>query len=110
MAESVARRVRRVAGATTRQLLLVTSINRLVFRLRFWWFVQVRRSVREHQEDRAVIASSYSRRMLMQGKTSDRPLELIRPLTTIEGVGPESRVLSIGCRFETELLYLVGHG
>ena len=102
----LAQRLRRFA----RELLLNAYVNRAVFKLRFLWFVRVRRRVRMFENDRAVIANDYSRRMLLAGRTSDRPLRLIRPLAAIDAARRDSEVLSVGCRFETELLYLVGHG
>ncbi len=104
-------RIASVMRRVTRQLLLVEHINLLVFQLRFFWFVRVRRSVRTHQAEDHVLAANYSVEMLLKGRTSHRPLRLIRPLSVLDHVDKATaRVLSIGCRFETELLYLIGHG
>lgn len=108
---SLPNRVASVLRRVTRQLLLVEHINLLVFRLRFLWFVRIRRSVRTHQSGDHVLAANYSVEMLLKGRTSHRPLRLIRPLSVLDHVDKSTaRVLSIGCRFETELLYLIGHG
>ncbi|MGQ0550169.1 MAG: methyltransferase domain-containing protein [Armatimonadota bacterium] len=62
-------------------------------------------------DQQGVIRPEYSLEMLERGVTSDRPLKLIRPLSVIDGIDKTSaRVLSVGCRFETELLYLLGYG
>jgi SAM-dependent methyltransferase len=83
----------------------------LVFKLRFFYFVRVRRNVRSELEGSHVMAMQYSVQMLLKGRTSHRPLHLIRPLSVIDHIDKATaRVLSIGCRFETELLYLVAHG
>ena len=100
----------RAATSLFRELLLVDAINRLVFVSRFSWFVRRGKYVREEADRRGVFAADYSMKMLLQGKTSNRPLRLIRPLSVLDHVSKDARVLSIGCRFETELLYLVGHG
>jgi SAM-dependent methyltransferase len=92
-------------------LLKVESINRLAFRLRFFFYVRIRRQVRVYSDERAVINQAYSNLMLQRGVTSDRPLRLIRPLSVIDGIDKRrAKVLSIGCRYETELLYLIGYG
>jgi SAM-dependent methyltransferase len=103
-------RWRRGAARSLRELLLVDGINRLVFAARFLWFVRGKAALRQSADDRAVIAGEYSLGMLKKGKTSNRPLRLIRPLSVIDHVSKDARVLSVGCRFETELLYLIGHG
>ena len=92
-------------------LLKVESINRFVFTIRFFFYVRIRRRVRVHSDERAVINQAYSNLMLKRGVTSDRPLRLIRPLSVIDGIDKRrAKVLSIGCRYETELLYLLGYG
>ncbi len=91
-------------------LLRLEKINRLLFRLRFLYFTKILGCVRIHQDAKAVIANQYSTDMLLKGVTSDRPLKLIRPLISIEKVSRDAKVLSVGSRFETELLYLRGYG
>lgn len=92
-------------------LLRVEAVNRIVFRVRFIYFVYLRRRVRVSTDRQGVIRPEYSIHMFKRAVTSDRPLRLIRPLSVIDGIDPASAgVLSVGCRFETELLYLLGHG
>jgi SAM-dependent methyltransferase len=92
-------------------LLKVEWINRFVFSVRFFFYVRLLRRLRVHGNDRAVINQAYSNLMLKRGVTSDRPLRLIRPLSVIDGIDKRrAQVLSIGCRYETELLYLRGYG
>ena len=102
--------MRSLLRRTFLELLLLRSVNRLVFRARFLWFVRVKRQVRTHTDLEAVEGHDYSVDMLLKGRTSDRPLNLVRPLATLVPARDQATVLSIGCRFETELLYLVGHG
>jgi SAM-dependent methyltransferase len=91
--------------------LRIEAINRLVFRLRFIYFVGVKRQVRVAEDLRGVVRPEYSISMLRRGVTSDRPLRLIRPLSVIDALDPRTaKVLSVGCRFETELLYLRAYG
>lgn len=92
-------------------LLKIEAINRLMFRIRFLYFVQVRHRIRVSEDQGNVIKPEYSIAMLKRGITSDRPLCLIRPLSVIAKVEKASaKVLAVGCRFETELLYLLGYG
>jgi SAM-dependent methyltransferase len=93
--------------------LLVPAINWMIFKLRFLWFVHVRRNLKEYADGQSVIAQEYSKQMLIKGITSNRPLSLIRPLSVIDRVREncgQMEVLSVGSRYETELLYLKGHG
>lgn len=85
-------------------------INRIVFKIRFLYFVYLKRQIRVFENEQSVIANKYSTDMLKRGVTSNRPLKFIRPLSVIEAVNKNGKTLSIGCRFETELLYLVGYG
>ncbi len=89
--------------------LRVPIVNRLIFAIRFFYLVRLRSNLSSHVDRSLTFNPDYSRRMLLKGRTSDRPLSLIRPLSSIPGV-ENSRVLSIGSRYETELLYLVGYG
>lgn len=99
-------RVRSVA----RQMMMLPAANRLVFKLRFFWFVYVRKHLKVYQDEGNVRVPGYSLDMLKKGTTSDRPLRLIRPLSVIDHLSKSASILSVGCRFETELLYLVGYG
>lgn len=89
--------------------LRVPVVNRFIFILRFFYFVRLRNRLIAHQDTSLTYEPDYSKMMLIKGKTSDRPLHLIRPLVSIPGI-QTSRVLSVGSRYETELLYLVGYG
>ena len=90
--------------------MMLPAANRAVFKLRFFWFVYVLKRMKVFTEEDSVLAPNYSLDMLKKGTTSDRPLRLIRPLSVIDQLSKSARVLSVGCRFETELLYLVGYG
>lgn len=97
-------------GRHLREFLLVRHVNRVVFKARFIYLMKVRRSkLRVCADETGVLAAGYSLSMLKHGRTSDRPLQLIRPLSALGCLTPEAKVLSVGCRFETELLYLIGH-
>ena len=85
-------------------------INRLVFKIRFLFFVYIRRNIKVYENESSVIANKYSIKMLKRGITSNRPLKFILPLAVIEEVNKQGKTLSIGCRFETELLYLAAYG
>jgi hypothetical protein len=93
----------------TKYFLRVPIVNRCIFALRFFYYVRVRNRLVTNPDDSATFDPVYSKKMLLQGNTSDRPLSLIRPLSSIPHV-EKGRVLSVGSRYETELLYLVGYG
>jgi SAM-dependent methyltransferase len=90
--------------------LQVEALNYIVFRLRFFYFIHLKRNLKIYGNENSVRAHKYSIDMLKAGKTSNRPLQLIRPLSVIQATRKEGSVLSIGSRFETELLFLMGYG
>jgi hypothetical protein len=92
-----------------RYFLRVPAVNRLIFAVRFFYYVRLRGRLASNPDDSATFDPIYSRTMLLKGRTSDRPLSLIRPLSSIPAI-VGGRVLSVGSRYETELLYLVGYG
>jgi SAM-dependent methyltransferase len=91
-------------------LLKSEYINFIVFKIRFFYFLYLRRRLEVYQDEKNVIAHDYSIKMLKRGITSNRPLKFILPLSVIEAVNKEGKTLSIGCRYETELLFLAGYG
>ncbi len=93
---------------TACQLMMVSSFNWLVFKLRFFWYVDIVKRLNVYSDGDNVLVPKYSVEMLKKGRTSNRPLQLIRPLSVL--INKSAKILSIGCRFETELLYLVGYG
>lgn len=91
-------------------LLRLETINDIVYKLRYLYFVRIRRRLAVHPDEQAVIMHEYSQQQMDTLPTGNRPLRLIRPLSSIECVKPNAQILAIGCRFEAELLYLVGYG
>ena len=85
-------------------------VNFLVFKIRFIYYVYLLRNVKDYADERAVMANKYSIDMLKKGKTSNRPMKLIGPLQAVECVRKDGHTLSVGCRFETELLFLTAYG
>ena len=94
------------------QALRIDRVRLVVGRARFVWYARVRRGLRTLPEDgRGVTARTVSHNMKSIGDMAVvRSSKLVRPLSVIETLGPESRILSIGPRTEGELLNLVGHG
>ncbi|MGH8544121.1 MAG: class I SAM-dependent methyltransferase [Gammaproteobacteria bacterium] len=92
------------------ELLKVRAVCETTFRLRFLYFTRVKRSLRSFEDFKGVLGHTHNLRALSTGRTSHRILKLIQPLAVIDKLVAESRILVIGCRFETDLLYLVGYG
>lgn len=63
-----------------------------------------------YQDENAVRGQDYSVKRVVAGRPSDRILKLIHPLSSIDKMTSDSSVLAIGCRFETDLLYLAAYG
>lgn len=92
------------------RFLRVKPICNFVFRIRFIWFSKILRRLDCYQDEGAVIGQDYSKERVIKGRPSDRILRLIHPLSAIDKMTVESTVLAIGCRFETDLLYLAAYG
>ena len=92
------------------RFLRVKPICNLIFQIRWFYFMKISRRIEVYGDKRNVLASDYSYKRIFIGRPSDRILKLIMPMSVIDRLTPESKILAIGCRFETDLLYLIGHG
>ncbi|MBL9178437.1 MAG: methyltransferase domain-containing protein [Verrucomicrobiaceae bacterium] len=94
------------------RFLRVKPICHLVFKVRFWWFVHIKKRLRSCEDQVAVDGHQHNLRALKLARPSDRILWLIQPLTAIDKMmnNPDARVLAIGVRLETDLLYLAAYG
>lgn len=101
-------RVARVAS----QFLLVDRVRLIVGTARFAWYARVRRRLTALPESEVGVTDrTVSHNLLgLRDRAVVRSSKLVRPLSVIETLGPDSRILSIGPRTEGELLNLVGHG
>lgn len=113
--------VRRVKGTlrhTLDQLLLVDLLRYLVVALRYLWFVQVRRRLATLEAGRgagadaaAVAGNTVSHNLRgLRDLAVNRSHLLVRPLSVLEALPTDARILSIGPRSEGELLSLAAHG
>ncbi len=93
-----------------RSFLRLKPICDVIFNVRYFYFMHLRRAFRVHGDERAVLAHDYSRNSLFNNRPSDRILKLIRPLSVLDKLGRDAKVIAIGCRYESDLLYLVGYG
>lgn len=106
----VRRKTFEILKVNTFEFLKVNSVCSFVYKARFLYYMKVKRNLRCHDDTSRVLGHDYSLKAMLRGKTNHRMVKLIRPLTVIDRLTPDSRILCIGCRFETELLYLVGYG
>ncbi|HYD74811.1 class I SAM-dependent methyltransferase [Ramlibacter sp.] len=110
--------VRRVKGTlrhTLDQLLLVDLLRYLVVALRYFWFVKVRRRLATldagRGADAAVAGHTVSHNLRgLRDLAVNRSHLLVRPLSVLETLPTDARILSIGPRSEGELLSLAAHG
>src|SRR5580704_7309847 len=86
----------------------VKPICNLVFRLRYLYYIRIKRDIRAYDDERGADDKGLKHNLgaILHGKTSDRILKLIMPLSVIDRMTADSKVLAIGCRYETDLLYL----
>lgn len=92
------------------RFLRVKFIAEWVWFVRYFWFVRVRRQLRSFDEKSGVILHDYSVDSLLANRPSERILKLIMPLTMIDTLTPDSRILSIGCRYEYDMLLMCAYG
>jgi len=110
--------VRRSKGLmrhTLDQLMLVDLLRYAVVAVRYLWFVKVKHRLRTLQPrggaDRAVAKNTVSHNLKgLRDLAVNRSHLLVRPLSVMEALGPDARVLSVGPRSEGELLSLAAHG
>jgi Methyltransferase domain len=94
-----------------RQLLYVDRIRGFVAYLRYWYFLNVKRQLRTiESQDADSTTVNHNLKGIVPLMNSRRSSILVRPLSVIESVNQESRVLCIGPRTEGELLLLTAYG
>lgn len=98
--------------AFLRQLLLIRTIRHAVAWTRYIYFSKICGRLETYQ----LHARDVSKNTIMHNLKGLKDLGvyrapiLIRPLSVIETLNPDSEILSIGPRTEGELLYLIAHG
>src|SRR5437016_1662095 len=94
------------------QSLRMEPIRKRVALARFLYSTKIRHRLKTLDADQEGIAENTICHNLrgMGDLTVIRSDLLVRPLSVIESLGPESKILSIGPRTEGELLNLVAHG
>lgn len=94
------------------QLLTIDIIRYTVARLRFFIRVRILRKLRTYDlESNSISNKTVSHNLKgLKDLAVVRSLALIKPVTAIDRVGINSKVLTIGPRTEGELLSLVGYG
>ncbi len=110
--------VRRSKGLlrhTLDQLMLVDLIRYGVVALRFIWFVKIRRRMatwRPGGESAGPVAENTVSHNLkgLRDLAVNRSHLLVRPLSVLESLSTNARILSVGPRSEGELLSLAAHG
>jgi hypothetical protein len=88
----------------------VKPICNLVFWVRYFWLARILRRIKMHPDLQAVGGLERSRSGVFSGKPSDRILKLIMPMSIIDRLNDRSKILAIGVRYETDLLYLSAYG
>jgi hypothetical protein len=95
------------------QLLTIDIIRYLIARLRFFFLVRIFRRLRTFslEDDKEVPANTIPHNLKgLKDLAVVRSLSLIKPVTSVDRVGIDSKVLTIGPRTEGELFSLVGYG
>lgn len=108
---SVVRRHKGLLRHTLHQLLHVDLVRYGVAAARFVWFTKVRRRLVTVRGDAAVAEHTVHHNLRgLRDLAVNRSLFLVRPLSTVERLAPDSPLLVVGPRTEGELLALLAHG
>jgi SAM-dependent methyltransferase len=92
-----------------RSLRLLPHYQRIIGPLRLFWFVKVRRNIRLLNSDQA-FAVTVDHNLKSLHHFNQRTDALLRPLSVIETMGAESKVLIVGPRNEGDLFSAIGYG
>jgi hypothetical protein len=94
------------------EFLKISKVCHVVFYIRFYYFTLLGWRVSRHRDLIAVnpAGMEHNYQALKNIKLSNRILKIIKPLSSIDRLNENSRILVIGCRFECDILYLIGYG
>lgn len=92
------------------RLLLVRRVRKRVGRLRLWYHLGLRRRWQTVDSGDAFDRTLEHNARQLRNFGNDRIFRLIRPVTEVETLGPDSKILVIGPRNENDLLILKGYG
>jgi SAM-dependent methyltransferase len=93
-----------------KQLLLIRSVRKIVGKLRFYYFVKVRRKITT-LESKDAIDHTISHNLKALGLFGlTRMDKLIKPISVLENVSKDAKILVIGPRNEDDILNLIGSG
>ena len=93
-----------------KQFLLIRPIRKIVGKLRFYYFAKLRRKIIT-LESKDAIDNTVSHNLKALGLFGlTRMDKLIKPLSVLENVAKDSKILVIGPRNEDDILNLIGSG
>jgi hypothetical protein len=92
-----------------RSLYLLPLFRRLVVRMRLFYFVRIRRRLKT-LESADAFQMTIPHNMKSLGQCNTRIDLLIKPLSVLESVNKNSKVLIVGPRDEHDIFTLIGHG
>ncbi len=95
------------------QLLGVEHIRRVYLRLRFFWLARIRRRLRVYSSPSKGVAGQtikHNMKELFRDVAIRRSDAIIKPLSVIESLPTDARILSVGPRAEGELYNLAANG
>lgn len=112
---SLVRRHKGLLRHTLDQLLLVDLFRYAVVAVRFFWYVRIRRRLLTFDlksgQSAAVAPNTISHNLKgLRDLAVNRSHWLVRPLSVIESLPVDAKILSVGPRTEGELFNLAAHG
>src|SRR5262249_10188794 len=92
-----------------RSLYLLAPFRKIVVRIRLFYFVRIRRSLKTIKSADA-FEMTIPHNMKSLGQCNPRIDLLIKPLSVMESLNESAKVLIVGPRDEHDLFTLIGHG
>jgi len=93
-----------------KQLLLIRGFRKVIGKLRFYYFVKIRRRIKTGESKDAIKYTVNHNLKALGHFGGTRMDKLIKPISIMENISPDARILVIGPRNEDDILNLIGSG
>jgi SAM-dependent methyltransferase len=93
-----------------KQLLLIREFRIIIGKLRFFYFTKIKRNIKTMESKDAIDHTIKHNLKSLNVFGGTRMSKIIKPISVLENVAKDAKILVIGPRNEDDILTLVGHG